>query len=39
MVKEYLEKTRQKFVDKKVVLTEKERELHLQIIQFLADFI
>ena len=31
MVKEYLEKTRQKFVDKKAVLTEKEKELHLHI--------
>lgn len=31
MVKEYLEKTRQKFVDKKAELTEKEKELHLHI--------
>ena len=31
MVKEYLEKTRQKFVDKKAALTEKEKELHLHI--------
>lgn len=31
MVKEYLEKTRQKFVDKKAELTEKEKELHLYI--------